>query len=163
MGSTVRRARQFTRVSNAPMGNSTGARRTPQTAIIMTGPRDVTVHWQRIIDSHQTEASLSLTSGVENQTARRTQYAIKAQRFHIFRSFPQGRKNILLPSGAYIIRVPGAPSPKGQPRARVNTRTNESLGCSLNPTQDKQNTRQDHTALRVPGAPSPQELKTAFE
>src|ERR1041385_6337616 len=56
----------------------------------------------------------------------------------IFQIFSPRKKNILLPSGAYIIRVSGAPSPKGQPRARVNTRTNESLGCSLNPTQDKQ-------------------------
>src|ERR1041385_396363 len=48
--------------------------------------------------------------------------------------FPIKKKNILLPSGEYIIRVPGAPSPKGQTCARVTTRTYESLRCSLNPT-----------------------------
>src|ERR1041385_3273056 len=35
------------------------------------------------------------------------------------------------------MRVSGAPSPIRKRRARVITRTHESLGCSLTPTQDK--------------------------
>ena len=80
-------------------------------------------------------------------TAGRTKYATKAQKFYTSDLFLDEEKNILLPSGGHIMRVPGAPSPKDQQCARVITRTFEESWMLPQPDARPTSTRQDYAAL----------------
>jgi hypothetical protein len=91
-------------------------------------------------------------------TARRTEYAIKAQRFYLSDLFPDEEKH-LTPIGRAHHESPRCSLT--QRSAMCSSDHSHSRESRVLPQPDTRQTciRQDHTALRVSGAPSPQEPK----